>query len=199
MKSLRLDPQLIRDDAKRVLTLVKDTTAIPEEEFLALTPSPSTTASMGELVTIFQYVRSNRFYKYTDAWGIGLGRIMELRGLEAKHDSFDRWCTNLRWVSALRMGATWTEFNADQVKMQGIEAMQKQLMIREKKRAAERLEKKAAGFEKKKQSLEKLNEAIAERRRQMLEQQRKYKQMSDPQAFAELLKSETVASPTTAV
>ena len=38
--------------------------------------------------------------------------------------------------------------------------MQKQLLIREKKRAAARLESKAAAFEDKKKALQELNEAI---------------------------------------
>jgi len=52
--------------------------------------------------------------------------------------------------------------------MQGVESMQKQLLIREKKRAAARLEKKASEFEDKKKALMELNISIEERRQQLV-------------------------------
>jgi hypothetical protein len=60
--------------------------------------------------------------------------------------------------------STWDEFTGDQLRMQGVEAMQKQLLIREKKRAAARLEKKASEFEDKKKAILEMNLAIEERR-----------------------------------
>ena len=58
---------------------------------------------------------------------------MELLNIEPKQETFDVWCPNLKWVFAQRLMQTWGEFSGDQLKMQGIEAMQKQLLIREKK------------------------------------------------------------------
>ena len=71
----------------------------------------------------------------------------------------------------------------DQVKMQGIEAMQKQLMIREKRRAAARLEKQASEFDDKKRSIQELNDTIAERRLQLLEEQKILKKRFEPDNY----------------
>merc|ERR1719420_1724551 len=98
--------------------------------------------------------------------------MMELIGVEPKEDTFKKWCPSLKWIFAQRMMQTWDEFSGDQLKMQGVEAMQKQLLIREKKRAAARLEKKAEAFETKKQAIMELNEAIEERRAQLIEEQK---------------------------
>lgn len=181
MKSMGLDPVKIRDDAKRILTLVKEST-LSEEEFL--------NQSTGELGEIFNYVRTNRFFKYTDAWGVGLCRIMELRGIEPNEESFNRWTKNLRWVFTPRITQSWSEFCADQLKMQGIEAMQKQIMIREKKRAADRLEKKAAAFDDKRKALEELNQMIEERRSQLIEEEKNALRKYNPEAYDRLLATE---------
>ena len=45
----------------------------------------------------------------------------------------DRWTQVLRWVPVTRVQQSWAEFCGDKVKMQGVEAMQKQLLIREKR------------------------------------------------------------------
>lgn len=179
MKAVGMDPKLIRDDAKRVLQLIKDGPQ-SEDEILAETYS-------GELADIFNRVRANRFFKYTDAWGVGLCRMMELVGVEPKQESFEKWCPSLRWIFAQRLTQTWDEFSGDQVKMQGIEAMQKQLLIREKKRAAARLEKKAADFGDKKQALQELNEAIEERRQILINEQKDLKKKYEPEAYERIL------------
>jgi hypothetical protein len=181
MKAVGLDPVRIRDDAKKVLGAVNalKEAGNSEEEILALKD--------GELGSIFETVRTNRFFKYTDAWGIGLGRIMELVGVEPKVENFERWCTSLRWVFAPRMSQSWEEFSADQMKMQGVEAMQKQLLIREKKRAAARLEKKASEFEDKKKALQELNEAIEERRQVMISEAKELKKKYEPDEYERLM------------
>ena len=71
--------------------------------------------------------------------------------------------------------------------MQGIEAMQKQLMIREKKRSAARLEKKAAEFEDKKKALQSLNEDIEERRQQLISDQMALKKKYEPDEYERIL------------
>ena len=181
MKAVGFDPAKIRDDAKRVLNLVKES-PLTGDEFLDKID--------GELGDIFKNVKSNRFFKYCDAWGIGLARIMELKGIDVKKEAFDVWASKLRWVFSPRLLQSWDEFCGDQVRMQGVEAMQKQLLIREKKRAAARLESKAAAFEDKKKALQELNEAIEERRQQLIQEQKENLKKYDPDAYERVLKQE---------
>lgn len=176
-----LDPNKIREDAKVILSLIKDSN-LTEEDVL--------NSKEGLIADIFNNVRSNRFFKYTDAWGVGLGRLIELLGVEPKIESFDRWCASLKWVYSQRLVQTWEEFSADQLRLQGVEAMQKQLMIREKKRAAARLEKKALDFDDKKKALLELNEAIEERRRQLIDEQKSLKKKYEPEAYERILLEE---------
>jgi hypothetical protein len=184
MKCVGLDPNLIREDAKRILTLIKEGPQ-NEDEVLA--------ATSGEIADILNHVRTNRFFKYTDAWGVGLGRMMELLGVEPKQESFEKWSKSLKWVFTQRMVQTWDEFSGDQLRMQGVEAMQKQLLIREKKRQASRLEQKAASFEDKKKALQELNEAIEERRKQLIDEQKALKKKYEPDAYDRLIAEESVA------
>jgi hypothetical protein len=190
MKAVLLDPVVIRDDAKRMLMLIKSVNGT-EEDFLNM--------KEGELAKIFDGIRNNRFFKYTDAWGVGLGRLMELVGVDPKPEAFEKWEKNLKWVSASRLSSSWEEFCADQVKMQGVEAMQKQLLIREKKRAAQRLEKKAADFEDKKKALQELNEAIEERRAQLIEEQKALKLKYEPDEYQKILLEESKSKAETSV
>jgi len=178
MDACGLDATRIREDAKRLLTLLKE---------LDCSFDKLLDMQEGELAEIFHAVRANRFFKYTDAWGIGLGRIIELTGGEATAESFDKWSASLRWVFTSRLIQTWDEFTGDQLRMQGVEAMQKQLLIREKKRAATRLEKKASEFDAKKQAIFELNEAIEERRSQLIEEQKKLKKKYEPEAYEKIL------------
>jgi len=152
-----------------------------------LTEDDVLNAKEGEFASIFNRVRSDRFFKYTDAWGVGLGRLMELAGVEPNEESFDRWSKSLRWVFTPRIAQSWNEFSADQVKMQGIEAMQKQLLIREKKRAAARLEKKASEFESKKKALLELNRDIEERRAMLINEQKELKKRFEPENYEKIL------------
>ena len=181
LNAVGLNPAKIREDAKRILSLIKDTN-LTEDDVL--------NAKEGEFAEIFNNVRTNRFFKYTDAWGVGLGRVMELVGVEPKEENFSRWAKSLRWVFSQRIIQTWDEFSADQIKMQGIEAMQKQLLIREKKRAATRLEKKAAEFEKKKQALIELNKAIDARRIEIINEQKALKKKYEPENYEKLVEQE---------
>lgn len=181
MKCVGLDPNKIRDDAKRVLTLIKEGPQT-EDEVLA--------ATTGELAEIFNHVRTNRFFKYSDAWGVGLGRMMELLSVEPKQESFDKWSKNLKWIFTQRLMQTWDEFSGDQLRMQGIEGMQKQLLIREKKRAAARLEAKAASFDEKKKALQELNDAIEERRQQLISDQKALKKKYEPDAYERIMREE---------
>lgn len=183
MKAVGLDADKIREDAKKVLSLIKDK---------GLTQDSLLDSKEGELAAIFQGVRSNRFFKYTDAFGVGLGRIVELCGGTADDKSFEKYEASLRWCFAQRMMQTWNEFTSDQLRMQGVEAMQKQLLIREKKRAASRLEKKAEQFEDKKNAILELNVAIEERRQQLIQEQKDLKKKFEPEAYERILQSEVV-------
>jgi hypothetical protein len=179
MKACGFDPAVIRADAKKILTLVKES-PLNGEEFL--------NAQDGEVAEIFNTVRKNRFFKYSDAWGLGLGRVMELKGVDVNATTFDVWSSSLKWVFTQRLVQSWDEFCSDQLKMSGVEAMQKQLLIREKKRAAERLEMKANAFEDKKKALQELNEAIEERRQQIISEQKELKKKYEPDAYEKILK-----------
>ena len=178
MVAVGFEPQKIRDDAKRMLGLIKDGNPTADDIL---------SSTEGELAEILINVRTNRFFKYTDAWGVGLGRMIELVGAEPNSDSFDKWSASLRWVFTPRLISTWDEFCGDQLRMQGIEAMQKQLMIREKKRSAGRLEKKAAEFEDKKKALQLLNEDIEERRQQLIGDQMALKKKYEPDEYERIL------------
>ncbi len=153
---MKFDPVRLRDDAKRILTYVQQT-PLSGEELL--------NAEEGELAPIFNNVRSNRYFKYCDTWGVGLARVMELKGVEPNMDAFNIWGRNLKNVYASRFLDSWVEFSSDQVKMQGVEAMQKQILIREKRRAADRLEEKAAMAEQEKKRILNLNIALLEKKR----------------------------------
>ena len=185
MKCVGLDPNRIRADAKRVLTLIKEG---PQSEDAVLS------ATSGEMAEIFNTVRTNRFFKYTDAWGVGLGRMMELLGVEPKQENFDKWSKNLKWIFTQRLIQTWDEFSGDQLRMQGVEGMQKQLLIREKKRAAARLEAKAASFDDKKKALQELNDAIDERRQQLIQEQKALKKKYEPEEYDRILAQDAAAS-----
>ena len=178
MIAVGFEPQKIRDDAKRMLGLIKDGNPTADDIL---------NATEGELADILINVRTNRFFKYTDAWGVGLGRMIELVGAEPNVESFDKWSASLRWVFTPRLISTWDEFCGDQLRMQGIEAMQKQLMIREKKRSASRLEKKASEFEDKKKALQLLNEDIEERRQQLIGDQMALKKKYEPDEYERIL------------
>jgi hypothetical protein len=182
MKAVGLDSALVRADAKRVLTLIKDTN-LTEDDIL--------NAKEGLFADIFNNVRNDRFFKYVDAWGVGMGRVMELIGIEPKEENFNRWTKSLKWIFTQRVMQSWDEFSADQLKMQGIEAMQKQLLIREKRRAAGRLEKKASEFETKKKALLELNEQIEIRREQLIEDQKALKKKFEPDAYEKLMLEES--------
>jgi hypothetical protein len=149
------------------------------------------TGKSNELTDILDYVRTNRFFKYTDAWGVGLCRVMELIGLEPNVDTFNRWTATLRWVFPQRLTQSWDEFCNDQIRMQGVEAMQKQILIREKKRAAARLEKKAAEFEDKKKALMELNAALLERREMIIEEDMKLKKKYDPDDYERIKREDS--------
>ena len=186
MTAVGLDPATLRADAKRVLGVIKSMDNATEDSVLH---------ADNEIGQIFEQVRKNRFFKYTDAWGVGLGRVMELVGVDPKQENCARWCKSLRWVFVQRLMQTWDEFTGDQLKMQGIEAMQKQLMIREKRRAAARLEKQAAEFEDKKKSINELNEAIAERRAQLIEETKVLKKRFEPENYEQILLDDPTATP----
>jgi hypothetical protein len=182
MKAIGLDPKALREDAKRMLELIKATVSVSDEELLRRADN--------EVGVIFRKVQNDRFFKFTDAWGVGFGRLLELREVSPGKESFDRWSQTLKWVPSTRLMQAWDEFCADQVRMQGVEVMQKQIMIREKKRAAARLESKAAAFDDKKKALQELNEMIAERRAQLIQEARELKKKYEPDAYEALVREE---------
>jgi hypothetical protein len=186
MKAVGFSPAKLREDAKRMLELIKATASVPEAEFLR--------GGDNELGKLFASIQKDRFFKYTDAWGVGLGRLMELREVDPGKEVFERWSAALRWVPPTRLLQSWDEFCADQIRMQGVEVMQKQIMIREKKRAAARLESKAVAFDDKKKALQELNEMIEERRAQLIQEARDLKRKYEPDAYEEIVRQEQKGS-----
>ena len=77
MVAVGFEPQKIRDDAKRMLSLIKEGNPTADDIL---------NSTEGELAEILINVRTNRFFKYTDAWGVGLGRMIELVGGEPNSD-----------------------------------------------------------------------------------------------------------------
>jgi hypothetical protein len=160
MKAMNFDPVQIRHDATRILSAIKEIPIGSDEEVL--------NAKGGEIVKIFDSVRTNRFFKYTDSWGIGLGRLIELSGIEPSMDSFSRLAKSLKWVYATSLMKSWSQFSSEQIKMQKILDIQKQSLLREKALAIESFERKAASFLDKKKALQDLNESIELRRQAVL-------------------------------
>jgi len=134
VNALGMDPRAIREDAKQVLQQVDLTRSLSDEDFLYSADS--------EVGKIFDKVRSNRLYHYTDAWGVGLVRLMELR----KHtpptvNDFIAWSDLLVNVPAERLSASWSAFCTAQSIVRNADLLQKELLVREREQLATRLAK----------------------------------------------------------
>lgn len=122
MQALRMDPQLLRTDATRILQQVDSTQSVSDEQLL-------TTES--ELGRTFQKARENKRFHYTDAWGIGLGRLLELRSSRINPTNppdFSKWSQLLLRVPAERLEQSWAGFTEQQRRMQSFEATRRALI-----------------------------------------------------------------------
>lgn len=113
LHALSLDPQLLRSDATRILKNIDSTQSVSDESFLR---------SDSELGRMFQSVRENSEFHYTDAWGVGLGRLLELRQSSPSPLSFAKWSRLLLRVPAERLERSWSDFNQQQRRVQSLEA-----------------------------------------------------------------------------
>ena len=132
MHALNMHPTAIKEDAKLLLRQADLTKSLSDEDFLR---SPDS-----EVGKLFDNVRCNRQFHYTDAWGVGLARLMELR----KHTppsamDFKALSDLLENVPAERMSASWSAFCAAQSIVQNADRLQKEVLVREREQLATRL------------------------------------------------------------
>lgn len=132
MHALDMHPTAIKEDAKQLLRQVDLTNTLSVEDFLRSADT--------EVGKIFDKVRSNRQFHYTDTWGVGLARLMELR----KHTppsamDFATWSDLLVNVPAERMSASWSAFCTAQSIVQNADRLQKEVLVREREQLAIRL------------------------------------------------------------
>ena len=130
--ALDMHPTAIKEDAKLLLRQVDLTKSLSDENFLR-----SADSDMGK---IFDKIRGNQQFHYTDAWGVGLARLMELR----KHTppsamDFTTWSDLLVNVPAERMSASWSAFCTAQSIVQNADRLQKEGLVREREQLATRL------------------------------------------------------------
>lgn len=109
MAALGLDACRIRRDAKQLLSELQNS-PLPHAERLE--------KGSAALTRVIEQVQSNCLFKYSDAWGIGLGRLLELSHIPPSRESFQHWSHKLRWVPATRLMQTWSQFTLDQLRMQ---------------------------------------------------------------------------------
>jgi hypothetical protein len=113
--ALQLDPQQVRHDAKRLIGLAKGRTTPLIDN---LPPA--------ELFTVVDTNPGNKEFPLTDAWAVGLGRLIELYGAVPSETIFRRW--NRRGVNNARLMAAWSEFQADSQRLFNLECIQQQLL-----------------------------------------------------------------------
>lgn len=114
--ALQLDPEQVRRDAKRLIGLAKGRTTPLIDD---LPPA--------ELFTVVDMTSSNnKEFPLTDAWAVGLGRLIELYGAVPSETSFRRW--NRRGVNNARLMAAWSDFQADSQRLFNLECIQQQLL-----------------------------------------------------------------------
>eukprot|EP01033_Poteriospumella_lacustris_P011179 gene11179-7953_t len=113
--ALQLDPQQVRRDAKRLIGLAKGR---PTPLIDNLPPA--------ELFTVVDTNPGNKEFPLTDAWAVGLGRLIELYGAVPSETIFRRW--NRRGVNNARLMAAWSEFQADSQRLFNLECIQQQLL-----------------------------------------------------------------------
>ena len=117
LRALSMDPQQLKSDATRLLRQVDATRSVSDQGLFS---------SESELGEVFQKVRENEKFHYTDAWGVGLGRLLELRQSTTNRPDFARWSELLIRVPAERMEQSWSNFSEQQSRIQSFEATRKE-------------------------------------------------------------------------
>lgn len=113
--ALQMDPQQVRDDAKRLISLTKGHTSSSIDQ---LPPA--------ELFTVVNTGPAHKEFPLTDAWAVGLGRLIELCGAIPSETTFRRW--NRRGMNNARLMAAWSDFQADSQRLFSLECIQQQLL-----------------------------------------------------------------------
>jgi hypothetical protein len=135
LSSLRFHPQQLLTDAQRIMSLLQNAQAIAEEDFWP---------SLLTLISTSTSSRSAKYpiTKYTDAWGIGLVRMMELRKVEVNKSTLWNWCKKFQSNSLLQnrlhdfpeqILQTWSHFLSQQQSLQegsSLEYLQRMLSLR---------------------------------------------------------------------
>ncbi len=114
MNAVSLDPHTLENSAKLVLKGIDQTRLVSDENLLL--------KSGDELGKIFAGVPNNPAFRYTDSWGVGLVRMMELRGslaVDKNNAQFAKWSELLCGaVCAEQLAQSWGGFIAQQRRMQ---------------------------------------------------------------------------------
>lgn len=142
LKSCDLDEESIRSDAKMLEEWVEGKSRAEIEE--ALSGNGPEGNPLGQIQA---QVKSDEFWMYSRYFGIGLVKIMESVGVEMDKDEvypvMEDWMSNRLGKSHLTACSDSDLFFKTREKLDMMETMMKEIEIREKKRMADRLEKKA--------------------------------------------------------
>lgn len=114
MNAMSLDSHTLEESAKLVLKGIDQTRLVSDENLFL--------KSGNELGKIFAGVPNNPAFRYTDSWGVGLVRMMELRGslaIDKNNAQFDKWSKLLcGTVCADQLAQSWGGFIAQQRRME---------------------------------------------------------------------------------
>jgi len=140
LKSCNLDEEAIRADAKMIEEWVTGKT---KEDIQAALKNGDDTP----LGSIAAAIKKDEFWMYSRYFGIGMVRIMEIVGVEMDKDEvypvMEDWMENQLGKPTLTACGDSDMYFKTKEKLDMMETMMKEIEIREKKRMAERLEKKA--------------------------------------------------------
>mmetsp|Transcript_17128 Transcript_17128/g.25030 ORF Transcript_17128/g.25030 Transcript_17128/m.25030 type:complete len:356 (-) Transcript_17128:348-1415(-) len=95
-----------------------------------------------DMSAVFKAIREDEFWLYSRPFAIGLFQMMEKVGVELSDEANERWGKALG-ISVIRLGQDLKIYTTAIERIRDAEQMYKEIEIREKKRLAERLERKA--------------------------------------------------------
>uniref|UniRef100_A0A6U1AK03 Uncharacterized protein n=1 Tax=Rhizochromulina marina TaxID=1034831 RepID=A0A6U1AK03_9STRA len=134
--SLNLDPAVVAADTKAVLEWADGKT---EAAVLASIDAPEGSA----IAETMAAVKANEKFIYSRVFAIGVFKVMGKVGLDTiSEDDLERWFSAMNITTGL-IKSDYDLFNGSIERMRDAEQMFKEIEIREKKKLADRLEKKA--------------------------------------------------------